>query len=217
MLDFLHTVHMKHSLRPTPELLIIELRSEKPIDAGDCDFLETQVNRLIPSKGSCALDFMGASVHPDCIRRLESAIIRLVSRAPRDLWIIGLNWPDGRTDWNHAPSASEAGRWLQSADLAWTHLSQWLEARVQETERRITVLAQEVQNRKPVPPTPAELSLRSDRRRSRLVSRQLDARRKAAGETPSLGEPGSLFNLQKLEEKILAAYASQGIRPGSAQ
>lgn len=210
---------MKHTLHPTPELLIIELRSDQPISAKDCDFLEAQIPRLIgagQARRSSGLDFTGLTVEPLAMRRLESGLIRLVARAPRDLWIIGLKWPDGRLDWNHAPTASEASRLLKNPDLAWTHLSQWLEARVQETERRLSVLGEELKSRKPMPPSSTELSARALRRREGLVSRQLEARRKAASETQSLGEPGSTFKLQKLEEKVLAAYASLGIKAGGA-
>jgi hypothetical protein len=207
---------MKHSLRTTPELQasgiqVIEIRDA--ISAEDCKWIETQLPKLLSPKLSNVLDFTGAQLALESVRALESALNRLVARSPRDLWIVGMVWPDGRLDWNHAASVSEVTQWLQSPALAWSRLSQWLENRISETARRTEALLSEIKSRPMSPPSAGQLEARSRKRRSALLTRHIEVRKQATQSGSVAAESASAFTLQKLEEKVIAALASQGVKP----
>lgn len=199
---------MKLSSQAESELLLIEIQST--VALGDCTALEEELPALISPESTTVIDFSKSQIAQEAWPRLERILCRLVARAPHDLWLIGLQ---GRAEWNHATGLDEVRSLLQSPPLAWARISRWIEARLQGIQQQSSRL----QSVSAPDPRAALRKISLLRRRRQSLEREIEAttqarkaRKEASSGSPA--GPGSSPTLERLEQTILTALASQGVR-----
>lgn len=186
------------------ELPLIEIHSA--VERDDCALLEKQLPSLLSPDSTTVVDFSNAQIAQDTWPRLERVLCRLVARAPRDLWLTGLQaWPD----WNHAAGIQEVKILLQSPPLAWARISRWIELRLQGIQQH----GLQLQSGAAPDPRPALRKISRLRHDRRGLERELEVLRARFAESTAPGAgPGPTPSLERLEQTILTALASQGVR-----
>ena len=160
-----------------------------------------------PKGRSCILDLSKLVPGPagNWEHALKAELVRRVAQSSdHDLWITGLSSDRG---WNHGASAGDLLKLLESPELADSHFSDWLERRIADCDAQADALEKSL----PPPDLSARRSQAIEARRLRQAEAKLALRMQAQA---PVQETGILpHSLSRLEEKILAALAAQGIGP----